>query len=126
MVGGGAGWFAVETLPTEIGVWIAMKVAAPAHETGPEHPHRFKAHVLSPSMDPIPDTDVELDEVTMASPPAPLSEAQEIVPTYHRFLAETEGMYTLDMSVDDRHTTVPILVTIVQEDTSPDDAEAQA
>jgi hypothetical protein len=35
MIGGNAGSFTVLALPTEIGVWIALQVVAPAHETGP-------------------------------------------------------------------------------------------
>jgi hypothetical protein len=115
MVGGGAGDFTVAGLPSEIGVWIALKIAAPEDMLGPENPHRFGSRVLGPDMQEAPGTQLDL-EFEMAPAPTPGWEGEEIVSSYHVFRAEAEGIYTIDMSVDDRHSTVPLTVSVETDD----------
>lgn len=120
MVGGGADAFTVPEVPTEIGTWVALCLAAPEHMTGLDHDHHFASRVLGPDMAEVPGTQLDLS-FTLGSPPVPGWEGQDIVPTFHRFLAETTGVYTLDMAVDERHTTVPISVLVEDEDDEAED-----
>jgi hypothetical protein len=110
IVGGNAGAFAVSDLPTEIGVWVAMQLVAGAAETGPDVPHSFKGRVLDPQMNPIAGTELEIPDFRMAEPAMEGWEAEQVVPTYHVFEATELGTYTLDLQVDDRSKTLPILI----------------
>jgi hypothetical protein len=119
MVGGLAGLFTVPELPIEIGVWIVLLLAAPGVEAGPDVPHTFNAWVLDPQMEEIEGTRVEIAEFNLTPPALPGWEAEEAAPSFHRFAAEAEGTYTVEMRVDDRAKTVPITVRV-----AADDAEA--
>jgi hypothetical protein len=119
MAGGGADEFTVLELPTEIGTWVALCIAAPDDMTGPDRPHAFSSRILGPDMAEVEGTKLDLP-FDMAPAPVEGWEAQEIVPTYHHFVVETAGTYTLDMAVDGRHTTVPISVLL------PDEGEDEA
>jgi hypothetical protein len=110
MVGGNAGAFTVAELPLEVGVWVALQIVARADETGPNVPHHFKGRVLDPQMTPVPDTELEITDFRMAEPALEGWEAEQVVPTYHVFQATEIGAYTLDLQVDDRSKTVPILI----------------
>lgn len=123
IIGGNANAFTVPEVPATIGVWIALQVVAPEHETGPDVPHRFRAHVLDPRMDLIPDTDLEIESFLMALPPVAGWEAEEVVASQHWFTAEEEGIYTIEMRVDDRTKTVAIGVRLAEDESDRADDE---
>jgi hypothetical protein len=121
IVGGGADIFFVQSVPTEIGLWLAVRIAGPPHELRPDH--RFEQSVLNPSMEPIGD-DLGF---TLGMGQVPLkpegSEGSHIFSTFTRFPVAEGGNYSIDLSVDDRHTTIPIYVMTPEMLPQPEDAE---
>jgi hypothetical protein len=63
-------------------------------------------------MEEIPDTQVEILDFRMQQPAREGWEAEEVVPSWHRFSAEQAGIYTIQLEVDDRTKTVPIGVLV--------------
>lgn len=120
MIGGNANLFVIPDLPAPIGVWVAIHIVTPEHETGPEQPHQFRSHVLDPSMEPVAGSEMQLDGVISPPPPIPGGETEEVVATFHHFSADSEGTYTIEMRVDDRTKAIPITVNLPQAE--PDEA----
>lgn len=119
MVGGNAGAFEVPEFPWAIGVWIAIQLVAPAVETGPRVSHRFRARVLDPQMEVIPDTELEIADFFMDEPALEGWESDEVVPTFHRFEAQEAGSYTIELQVDERSKTVPITMLLPEAEDEP-------
>jgi Family of unknown function (DUF6941) len=121
IVGGGADIFFVQSVPTEIGLWLAVRIAGPPHELRPDH--AFEQSVLSPGRMQA----VSTLGFTLPMGPTPLkpegSEGSHIFPTFTRFPASEGGNYSIDLSVDDRHTTIPIYVVTPEMLPQPEDEE---
>lgn len=108
IVGAGTNIFFVPAFPGAVGVHIALSIVGAENEASEKH--RFKAHVLGPQMEPVtPTIEGELEFAGSDTKP-PGWEERLFIPTAHQFPVQEPGTYTVEMTIDDRSFTVPLLV----------------
>jgi len=108
IVGAGANIFTTPEFPTAIGLMVAIRIAA---NEGDNHDHLFGSRVLGPDMEPVTDRGEIQFNMGEVNPAKPAGWEQTVVqPVGVQFPAEVEGQYTLELTVDDRSATVPLVV----------------
>jgi hypothetical protein len=108
MVGAGANIFTVPPLPQPVGFMIALRIVADEDDHAD---HVFGSQVLGPDMEPVGELISAEFNMGPVNPNKPAGWEQSLaVPTAVQFMAEEEGQYTVRLSVDDRSTTVAIVV----------------
>jgi hypothetical protein len=111
IVGAGFDTFWTEAFPYAIQFFIALRVAAPAEEFGPETDHELRIDLLGPDM-------AQLDTLKVGfqgGGPGPLHEPgwelTSMIPALVRFTVQAAGTYSLELYLDDEHKkTIPVLV----------------
>lgn len=110
MIGAGANHYAVAEFPTTLSVWVAVQVHGHRSEVDAEH--SLVLQPLGPDMEPCaPPLDMRFRFPEERAPTEPAGwEVGALIPTIIQFVAEEEGTYTMQLSVDDKSTTVPLYV----------------
>jgi hypothetical protein len=112
MVGAGANILLVAETPSAVGTMIVASIAGAEDEIGVEH--TLKARVLGPDMEPATPT-IEGKMGFASSPNKPAGwEERIMLPMPLQFVAPVEGTYTVELSINDRSATIPLLVQIDQ------------
>jgi Family of unknown function (DUF6941) len=110
MVGAGANHYAVAEFPTTLSVWVAVQVQGHRSEVGVDH--SLVLQPLGPDMEPCaPPLDMRFRFPEERNPNEPAGwEVGALIPTLIQFVAEEEGTYAMQLSVDDKVTTIPLYV----------------
>lgn len=110
LVGAGANHYTVAEFPTTLSVWIAVQIYG--HQSEIESQHSLAIQPLGPDMQPCaPPLDMGFGFPPDRAPNEPAGwEVGALIPTLIQFAAEEEGTYTMQVSVDDKTTTVPVYV----------------
>lgn len=114
IVGGGANIYRIpaDALPAPIAVTVAAQLAGTEDEV--DHRHHLRGQILGPDMQPTGDPlDVPDLNFPAGDHKPPGWEATIVIPLVMQWLVEQPGTYTLEFSIDDRATTVAILVDAV-------------
>jgi hypothetical protein len=96
-------------LPAPLAVQVAAQIAGSEDEL--DVPHHLRGQILGPDMQPTGDPlDLPGLEIPAGPHKPPGWEATLVIPIVMQWVVEQPGTYTLDFSIDDRSTTVAILV----------------
>jgi hypothetical protein len=108
IIGGGSNVITLLALPGVVGTMVAIQLVTDEDD---DERHMFGNQVLGPDMAPVTElAQVEFD-MGEVNPLKPAGWEQALIPPIAvQFPVAEEGQYTLQLSVDDRSTTVPLLV----------------
>jgi hypothetical protein len=124
IVGGGIDAMTVPVVPAPVQVMVAVRLVGQEGEVQGTMQHRITANVLNPAMEQITPP-FEATFTAQRGPQHPPGwEASAIIPMMHRFLAETEGAYTINIAVDGKSQTVTFVVHVGSQPTSTTPGEA--
>jgi hypothetical protein len=111
IVGAGFDTFWIEEFPAGIQFFMALRVAAPTEEFGPETEHELRIDLLGPDMAQLQQLQVPFT----GGGPGPLHEPgwelTSMIPALVRVRVETPGTYSFEIYLDGEHKkTIPVLV----------------
>ena len=112
LIGAGIDTFTVPALPAQIQVVIAMRLTGTADELDPSIDHPIRSVVRGPDDTVI--SDVEGVGQFGAPGARPDWLTGIIIPSAVLFVAEQEGAYTFEFSVDQAQAAIPLHVTVGQ------------
>jgi len=110
LIGAGANHYGLSEFPTTLNVWIAIQVHG--HRTEVDADHSLVIQPLGPDMEPCAQAlDLGFRFPVERAPNEPDGwEVGALIPTLISFEAENQGTYTLQLTLDDKTTTIPLYV----------------